>query len=110
MDTLAAFQALDIRTGTIVAVEDVPGAKKPIYKMTVDLGPLGKKITGAGLKKYYAKDELVGKRVVAVVNLPPKQIAQVTSECLLLAALDEEKNQCVLLVPEKEVANGLRIF
>jgi len=110
MNTLEAFQALDIRTGTIVSVEDVPEAKKPIYKVIVDFGPLGKKITGAGLKEYYSKEELHGKRVVAIVNLPPKQIAGLTSECLLLAALDHETNQCVLLEPDREAANGLKIF
>ena len=78
--TIEDFQKVDIRVGNIVAVEDVPKARKPCYKVTVDFGPLGMKTSGAGVASFYSKEELVGRQVVAVVNFPPRQIANVMSE------------------------------
>lgn len=112
MDTLEAFRSLDIRTGTIVAVEDFPEAKKPLYKVTIDFGPdIGQKRSGAGIKPFYPdKNQLIGKKVVAVINLPPRQIVTFQSECLLLGAMDEKSGKFALLEPDQKMANGLKVF
>lgn len=112
MDTLEAFKAIDIRTGTITAVEEFPEAIKPLYKVTVDFGPeVGEKRSGAGLKPYYPdKEKLIGKKVVAVVNLPPRQIASFRSECLILGAMDEQSGTFSLLEPDRSMPNGLKVF
>ena len=102
------FMRVDIRTGTITEAELFAAAKKPAYKITVDFGALGTRKTSAQLTKRYTPEELVGQQVVAVVNFPPKQIATIMSECLLLGAIGEE-NEVTLLHPGKKVANGLRI-
>ena len=112
MNTLEAFQTLDIRTGTIVAVDDFLEAVKPLYKITVDFGSeVGKMQSGAGLKPFYPnKDDLIGKRIVAVVNLPPKKIINFESQCLLLGAMDEKTGTFALLEPDREMPDGLKVF
>ena len=106
--TIEDFQKVDIRVGNIVAVEDVPKARKPCYKVTVDFGPLGMKTSGAGVAPFYSKEELVGRQVVAVVNFPPRQIANVMSEVLLLGAMEED-GRILLLHPDKQATPGARI-
>ncbi len=103
------FQKIELRIGRIIEVEDLPKAKKPIYKIVVDFGDFGKKVCCAGIKDSYSKKDLLNKLVVAVVNLKPKKIAGVTSEAMLLAAVDDS-GKAVLLVPDKEVKLGCRIF
>jgi tRNA-binding protein len=112
VNTLEAFRALDIRTGTIVEVEDFPEATKPLYKVMVDFGPkIGRRRSGAGLKPYYpVKEKLIGKKVAAVINLPPRQIVTFSSECLILAAFDEKNGTLALLTADQDVPDGLRIF
>jgi tRNA-binding protein len=102
------FEKVDVRTGTIVAVEAFPQALKPAYKLTIDFGSLGTKRTSAQLTKLYQMEELVGKQVVAVVNFPPKQIATFMSECLVLGAVAED-GTVTLLQTERSTENGLRI-
>ena len=102
------FEKLDIRSGTIVEVNDFPKARKPSYQLTIDFGPLGLKRSSAQLTGHYSKPELEGRQVVAVVNFPPKQIANFFSECLVLGVYDEN-NQVILLQPGKPVQNGLKI-
>ncbi len=102
------FDKVDIRTGTIVAAEAFPQARKPAYKLTIDFGLLGTKRTSAQLTKLYQTDELVGKQVVAVVNFPPKQIATFMSECLVLGAVADD-GTVTLLQTERPTENGLRI-
>lgn len=102
------FEKVEIRTGTVVAVEPFPQARKPAYKLTIDFGELGTKRTSAQLTKLYQMDELVGKQVVAVVNFPPKQIATFLSECLVLGAVAED-GTVTLLQTERPTQNGLRI-
>ncbi len=102
------FEKIDIRLGTIVAVDDFPKAKKPAYKLTIDFGHLGIKQSSAQITHHYAKEDLTGKQIVAVVNFPPKQIANFVSECLVLGVYDEN-GQVVLLQPEQEVGNGRQI-
>jgi len=102
------FQKVDIRVGNIVAVEDFPKARKPSYKIKVDFGPLGVKTSGAAIASFYSKEELVGRQVVAVVNFPPRQIANVMSEVLLLGAMEED-GRIILLLPDKPATPGSRI-
>lgn len=102
------FEKVDIRTGTVMAAEPFPQARKPAYKLTIDFGALGIKRTSAQLTALYKADELVGKQVVAVINFPPKQIATLTSECLLLGAVGDD-GTVTLLQTERPTENGLRI-
>ena len=104
----ADFEKVDIRTGTIVAVDAFPQARKPAYKLTIDFGVLGTKRTSAQLTRLYQADTLVGKQVVAVVNFPPKQIATFLSECLVLGAVADD-GTVTLLQTERLTENGLRI-
>lgn len=102
------FEKVDIRTGTIIAAEAFPQARKPAYKLTIDFGELGTKRTSAQLTKLYQAGELVGKQVVAVINFPPKQIAQFISECLILGAVADD-GTVTLLQTERPTPNGQRI-
>jgi len=96
-----------MRIGRIVTVEDVPAARNPMYKVMVDFGDGSTKQCAAGIKNFYPKGQLVGKLVVAVVNLQPKSVAGVVSECMLLAAYDEE--ELSLLSPDKELPLGVKV-
>jgi tRNA-binding protein len=104
------FERLDIRVGRVMLVEDFPEARKPLYKLTVDFGPeVGIKKSGAGLRDIRRKEELVGRLVVAVVNFPSRRIGTFCSECLILAAPTADGN-LALLVPEKEVPLGAKVY
>ena len=102
------FEKVEIRSGTIIEVNDFPQAKKPAYRLSIDFGVLGVKQSSAQITHHYTREELAGKQVIAVVNFPPKQIANFFSECLVLGVYDEN-NQVILLRPDKAVANGQRI-
>jgi len=102
------FNNVDIRTGTIIAVEPFPKARKPAYKLTIDFGALGIKRSSAQLTALYQPDTLLGKQVVAVVNFPPKQIATFMSECLVLGAVASD-GTVTLLQTERLTENGQRI-
>lgn len=103
------FEKIEMRVGTIIAVADFPKANKPAYQLTIDFGvELGIKKTSAQITKQYAKEELLQKQIVAVVNFPKKQIADFMSECLILGSIGEENN-IVLLSSDKTVKNGLRV-
>ena len=97
------FEKVDIRIGTIFQE-----AKQPAYKLHIDFGVLGIKKRSAQITVLYSTEELIGKQVVAVVNLPPKQIANIQSECLILGALGDNK-KIALLPLDKGVENGSRI-
>jgi tRNA-binding protein len=103
----ADFSKVDMRVGTIVHAEVFAEAKKPAYKITVDFGELGLKKSSAQITELYQTGELVGKQVIAVVNFPPKQIANFWSECLILGSVDGTK--ITLLSMDKPVENGVRI-
>ena len=82
MITWQDFEKIDIRVGTILTVSDFANAKKPSYQLTIDFGELGIKKSSAQITSLYQKDDLLGKQIIAVVNFPPKQIANFFSECL----------------------------
>ena len=98
-----------MRIGTIIDVQDFPEARHPAYKLKVDFGEeLGIKQSSAQITSLYAKEELLGRQVVAVVNFPPKQIATFMSECLVMGAYGDNKD-VILLSTERRVENGSRV-
>ncbi|WP_207458388.1 tRNA-binding protein [Azospirillum sp. SYSU D00513] len=104
------FMKVDIRVGTIVAVEAFPEARKPAYKLTVDFGAeIGTKRSSAQVTKHYTAEELVGRQILAVVNFPPKRIGPFMSEVLCLGLPDGEDG-VVLIGPTKGVPDGGRLF
>ncbi len=104
------FEKVDVRVGKVVAAEPFPEARKPAIKLTVDFGAeIGERRTSAQLIAHYDPDTLVGKRVVAVVNFPPKRIAGFKSEVLVLGVPDES-GEVVLLSPDLPVPEGGRMF
>jgi tRNA-binding protein len=104
MATYDDFIKLDIRVGKIVAVEDFPEARKPAFKLTIDFGEeIGIKRSSAQLVKHYKKEDLIGKKILGVVNFPPRQIGPFMSECLTLGVPDED-HECILIAPDKEDA------
>jgi tRNA-binding protein len=106
--TWAEFEKVDMRVGTVVDAQPFPDARRPAYKLWVDFGPLGVKRSSAQITHRYALGDLVGRRVIAVVNFPPKQIGPFVSEVLVLGAYDE-RGEVILLRPDFEVAPGARI-
>ncbi|HTQ66202.1 MAG TPA: tRNA-binding protein [Puia sp.] len=102
------FEKIEIRVGTITEVSDFPKAKKPAYKLSIDFGDAGVKKSSAQITQLYLKEELAGKQVIAVINFPPKQIADFFSECLVLGVYTDKK-EVVLLTPDKKVENGWRV-
>lgn len=104
MATYDDFIKLDIRVGKIIAVEEFPEARKPAYKLTIDFGEeIGQKRSSAQLVKHYTKEQLVEKRVLGVVNFPPRQIGPFISEVLTLGIPDGD-HECILAVPDKSTA------
>jgi tRNA-binding protein len=102
------FLAVDMRVGRVTAVDDFPEARKPAWKLTIDFGPeIGTKRCSAQITEY-AREELEGRLVVAVVNFPPRQIGPFMSEVLTLGAADEA-GRIILLRPDADVPVGARI-
>jgi tRNA-binding protein len=102
------FEAVDMRVGVVTDAKDFPEARRPAYRLWIDFGPLGIKRSSAQITRHYRPDALVGRRVVAVVNFPPKQIGPFVSEVLVLGAYDEA-GEVILLQPDQAVAPGSRI-
>ncbi|MEK7571745.1 MAG: tRNA-binding protein [Patescibacteria group bacterium] len=109
--TIDDFLKLDIRVGRIIAVDDFPETRKPAYKLTIDFGEeIGPKRSSAQVTKHYKKDDLIGKKVMGVVNLPPRQIGPFISEVLTLGVPDAD-HECVLIAPTTDDAFvGGRLF
>jgi len=99
------WEKLDLRVAEIISVEDIEGADK-LYKIEIDVGEIGKRMICAGLKEYYSKDELVGKKIIYFSNLKPRMMRGIESQGMLLAAVTEDHSKVVLITPEKDVENG----
>ena len=106
--TWADFERVDMRVGVVVDAQPFPEARRPAVKLSIDFGPLGVKRSSAQITERYAPGDLIGRRVVAVVNFPPKQIGPFVSEVLVLGAYDEA-GQVILLRPDFDVMPGSRI-
>jgi tRNA-binding protein len=102
------FAQVDMRVGTILEVRQFPKARKPAYQLIIDFGELGIKKSSAQITVNYTVEDLMGKQIVAVVNFPPKQIADFMSECLVLGAVDDQ-GVVTLIEPNLPCKNGLRI-
>lgn len=104
------FDRVDIRVGRVVKVEDFPEAHKPLYKITVDFGQeVGVKHSAVGATHRYTKEQLEGKQVLGLVNMPPKKIGPFFSEFLTLGVSDE-KEKCILVAPDNETPLGSQLF
>ncbi len=109
MATADEFFAIDMRVGTVLAAEPFPGARKPSIKLRIDFGPeIGERRSSAQLTMHYSPEQLVGRQVVAAVNLGPRRVAGFVSEVLVLGAMPNER-EVVLLAVDQVVANGTRI-
>jgi tRNA-binding protein len=108
MEPVEAFGLLDLRVGRVQRVEPNQGARKPAYKLWIDFGPLGEKTSSAQLTELYAPGDLVGRLVVAAVNLGTRRVNGFPSEVLVLGLPDAE-GRVVLLSPERDVPLGGRV-
>lgn len=103
------FERVELRAGTIVAVDDFPEARKPAYKLRVDFGPeIGVRQSSAQITDLYSKADLIGRQVLGVVNFPPKQIGPVRSECLITGFYRDD-GAVVLAIPEQPVPDGAKL-
>lgn len=102
------WEKLDLRVAEIKNIEEIEGADK-LYKLTLDVGELGERTICAGIKEFYSKDELIGKKIIYFANLAPRKMRGIESQGMLLAAGSKETNICVLISPEKDIENGSRI-
>ena len=107
--TYQDFEKVDIRVGRIIKAEDFPRARKPAYKLLIDFGEIGEKKSSAQITSRYSKEELTGRSVIAVVNFPPKQVADFISEVLVLGVVLDDKD-VVLIQPDRDVPVGKRIL
>jgi len=103
------FEKVDIRVGKIIKAEDFPKARKPAYKLWIDFGDLGLKKASAQITNLYTKDDLIGRLIIAVVNFPPRQIADFISEVLVLGVV-LDNDEVVLVQPDTDVPLGKRIL
>ena len=108
MINIKDFGKLDLRIGTVLKAELLDNAKKPAYLLEIDFGDLGIKKSSAQITDLYQPNDLVGKQIVAVVNLSPKKIAGLTSEVLVLGANSKDR-AVVLLEPQKNIPNGAKV-
>ena len=108
MITWDDFTKVDMRAGTIIEIKDFPKAKKPSYQLKIDFGEAGIKTSSAQITLLYTKEDLLGSQVIAVLNFPPRQIANFFSECLVLGVYNKH-NEVVLLHPGFTVSNGDKV-
>ncbi len=103
------FDQIELRSGTIIAVEDFPEARIPAYKVKVDFGSeIGVKKSSAQITDLYTKEDLLNRQIIGVVNFPAKQIGPFRSECLICGFYQEDRS-VVLAVPERQVSNGSKL-
>jgi tRNA-binding protein len=103
------FKTIEMRVGRIIRVEEFPEAKRPAFKLWIDFGKLGVRKSSAQITKFYNKENLIKMLVIAVINFPPKQVANFISEVLVLGVVCNEE-EVVLIGPDREVQTGLRIL
>ena len=108
-DPMDAFQTLDLRVGRIVRAEPNARAKKPAHKLWIDFGPLGQRTSSAQIRALYAPEELIGRQVIAAMNLGTRNVAGFPSEVLVLGVPDEA-GEVVLLTAERDVPLGGRVY
>ncbi|MDO8628240.1 MAG: tRNA-binding protein [Nanoarchaeota archaeon] len=108
MITWEDFQKVEMHVGTILKVQPFPEARNPAYQLTIDFGPLGIKQSSAQITHLYTAEQLTGKQVIAVTNFPKKQIANFSSEVLVMGGVVDKQN-IILLQPERTIPNGTRI-
>jgi export-related chaperone CsaA len=108
MPAISDFFGFDIRVGKVLEVGDIEGARKPLYALKIDLGELGIKSIAAGIKNFYTPEQLLGKSVIVIANLEPKNIAAFVSEGMVLAA-ESSDGKVVLLKPDEDLAPGSKI-
>jgi tRNA-binding protein len=106
--TWKQFEAVELRAGTILDVEEFPEARNPAYKLTIDFGEFGIRRSSAQITKLYSVDHLIGMQIVAVTNFPPKRIAGFKSEALVTGFVLED-GEVVLTQPQRQVPNGARV-
>lgn len=104
----STFAQVDMRVGTIIEAQPFPEARNPSFKLLIDFGPLGQLKSSAQITELYEAQSLIGQQVIAVVNFPAKQIANMMSECLVLGAVGNDK-KVTLLCPERPTENGTKI-
>lgn len=101
------FAKVEMRVGTIISAEVFKEVRNPAYKVVIDFGEYGIKKSSAQITKLYTPEELVGKQIIAVINFPPKQIATIQSQCLILGVMNDK--EVTLLTTDKPVENGWRV-
>ncbi len=101
------FEKLDLKVGEIIEVEDIEGADK-LYKLTIDIGEETRTVC-AGIKKYYSRDELKGKKIILLANLAPRKLKGIESQGMILAAVNKEESEVVLLSPESDIEVGSKV-
>lgn len=101
------FGKVEMKVGRVVSVEDIPQARNPMYKLAIDFGDGNPRQCVGGIKEFYTKEQLLGRLVVAVVNLKPKSVAGVISDCMMLAAFNE--TDVSLLSPDREMPLGTKV-
>lgn len=106
--TIEDFQKIEMHVGRIVDVQDFPEARNPSYKLRIDFGAMGTKRSSAAVKRWYSKEDLIGRAIVAVTNFPPRQIGPFMSEVLCLGAVQAD-GRVVLLRPDAGGELGARI-
>lgn len=102
------FEKVHVCAGTVLEVADLPNARKPAYVLTIDFGPHGVKRSSAQITRHYAKSELIGRQVAAVINFPEKQIGSIMSQCLV-TGFEDANGDIVLTTLERQVPNGSRL-
>jgi tRNA-binding protein len=108
MVTFEDFYKIDVRVGRIIEVLDFKEVRNPSYKIKIDFGELGVKVSSAQITKLYSKENLFNRQIVAVVNFPPKRIAGFKSEVLILGVMKED-GEVILLQPERDAPLGYKI-